>query len=115
VLCQGKLFYELDAARTEQDNVALVRLERCYPFPIEELRRELAQAPRAELVWAQEEPENMGAARFVARNLRERLGLEVRVVARPESATTATGSLTQHQREQAELVERALARHRAAA
>jgi 2-oxoglutarate dehydrogenase E1 component len=115
VLCQGKLFYEIDAARTEQDNVALVRLERCYPFPTEELRRELAGAPRAELVWAQEEPENMGAARFVARNLRERLGLEVRVVARPESATTATGSLAQHQREQAELVDRALARRRVAA
>jgi 2-oxoglutarate decarboxylase len=115
VLCQGKLFYELDAARTEQDKVALVRLERCYPFPADELKRELAGAPRAELVWAQEEPENMGAARFVVRNLRERLGLEARVVARPESATTATGSLTQHQREQAELVARALARRRAAA
>ncbi len=115
VLCQGKLFYELAAARGDRDKVALVRLERCYPFPTHELERELARAPRAEVVWAQEEPENMGAARFVVWNLRERLGLQARVVARPESASTATGSLTQHQHEQADLLKRALRRRRAAA
>jgi 2-oxoglutarate dehydrogenase E1 component len=115
VLCQGKLFYELDAARAEREAIALIRLERCYPFPVDELQRELARAPRAELVWAQEEPENMGAARFVVRNLADHLGVHARVVARAESASPATGSLTLHRQEQADVVERALARRRAAA
>jgi 2-oxoglutarate dehydrogenase complex dehydrogenase (E1) component-like enzyme len=61
-------------------------------------------------VWAQEEPENMGAGRFVIRNLRERLGVEARTVARAESPSPATGSLTLHKREQDELLERALSR-----
>jgi 2-oxoglutarate dehydrogenase E1 component len=60
-------------------------------------------------VWAQEEPENMGAARYGVRNLRERLGVEARIVSRPASSSPATGSLTLHKKEQAELVERALA------
>jgi 2-oxoglutarate dehydrogenase E1 component len=115
VLCQGKLFYDLDAARGERDAIALIRLERCYPFPVKELERELARAPRAELVWAQEEPENMGAARFVARNLAAHLGVDACVVARAESASPATGSLTLHRQQQADLVDRALARRRAAA
>jgi 2-oxoglutarate dehydrogenase E1 component len=111
ILCQGKLFYEL-AGRVEKDgsDVALVRLERCYPFPADELRRELDRLGAHDVVWAQEEPENMGAARFVVRNLRERLGVEANVVARPESASPATGSLTLHQKEQADVVERALGR-----
>jgi 2-oxoglutarate dehydrogenase E1 component len=108
VLCQGKLFYELLSARGQ--DVALLRLERCYPFPSKELRDELARFPGAEVIWAQEEPENMGAARFVVRNVREHLGADIRIVARPESASPATGSLTLHQREQADLVRRALTR-----
>jgi 2-oxoglutarate dehydrogenase E1 component len=108
LVCQGKLFYDLLQARGE--DVALLRLERCYPFPSDELREELSRYPHAEVVWAQEEPENMGAARFVVRNMHERLGIDVRVVARPESASPATGSLTVHDREQAELVRRALSR-----
>ncbi len=109
ILCQGKLFYELsDRLATKDRDVALVRLERCYPFPEDELRRELDRLGATEIVWAQEEPENMGAARFVVRNLRERLGVDAGVVARPESASPATGSMTLHKREQAELVDRAL-------
>jgi 2-oxoglutarate dehydrogenase complex dehydrogenase (E1) component-like enzyme len=106
VLCQGKLSHDLAAARAERGaDVALVRLERCYPFPTEEVQRALADAGDVEVVWAQEEPENMGAGRFVRRNLRERLGLDVGLVARPESASPATGSLTLHKREQADLLE----------
>jgi 2-oxoglutarate dehydrogenase E1 component len=109
VLCQGKLFHDLAAARAERGGgVTLVRLERCYPFPTEEVRQALPDAGDVEVVWAQEEPENMGAGRFVRRNLRERLGLDVGLVARPESASPATGSLTLHKREQADLVERVL-------
>jgi 2-oxoglutarate decarboxylase len=111
VLCQGKLFYELAGKRSDDgiDDVALVRLEQCYPFPTDALRRELDRFGEVEVVWAQEEPENMGAGRFVLRNMRERLGVEAQMVARPESPSPATGSLTLHKREQQELVERVLA------
>jgi multifunctional 2-oxoglutarate metabolism enzyme len=105
VLCHGKLFHELAAQRADRD-AELVRLERCYPFPTESLRAVLDG--RAEVVWAQEEPENMGAARFVLRNLRDHLGVDARLIARPESASPATGSLTLHKHEQAELLDRIL-------
>jgi 2-oxoglutarate dehydrogenase E1 component len=109
ILCQGKLFYELEELRAKDErDVALVRLERCYPFPTDELRRELDRFSGAEVVWAQEEPENMGAARFVVRNVRDHLGVDARVIARPESGSPATGSLSVHRREQEELVARAL-------
>jgi 2-oxoglutarate dehydrogenase E1 component len=108
VLCQGKLFYELAERRASQGvgDVALVRLERCYPFPAEELRRTIDDL--GEVVWAQEEPENMGAGRFVVRNLRDRLGIDASLIARPESPSPATGSLTLHKQEQEELLTRVL-------
>jgi 2-oxoglutarate dehydrogenase E1 component len=112
LLCQGKLFYELASWRSEQDidDVAIVRLEQCYPFPADALRSELERFGDAEVLWVQEEPENMGAGRFVCRNLREWLGVEVRLVSRAESPSPATGSLTLHKKEQAELIDRAFAR-----
>jgi 2-oxoglutarate dehydrogenase E1 component len=89
--------------------VALIRLEQCYPFPSEALREELERFAGAEVIWAQEEPENMGAGRSVLRDLRDRLGAEARLVSRPESASPATGSLTLHRKEQSELLDRTLA------
>jgi 2-oxoglutarate dehydrogenase E1 component len=111
ILCQGKLFYELDAARRERElqDVSLVRLERCAPFPLDELGEVLDRFRGAELRWAQEEPANMGAGRYVLRSLGDGAGLEARMIARPASASPATGSLTVHRREQAELLEQALA------
>jgi 2-oxoglutarate dehydrogenase complex dehydrogenase (E1) component-like enzyme len=107
VLCHGKLFHDLAAARSERHaNVMLVRLERCYPFPVDELRAVLDGIGDREVVWAQEEPENMGAGRFAERNLRERLAIAARIVARPESASPATGSQTLHKREQQALIDR---------
>jgi 2-oxoglutarate dehydrogenase complex dehydrogenase (E1) component-like enzyme len=112
ILCQGKLYFELAKRRSEVqiDDVALLRLEQCYPFPADVLGQELDRFGTAGVVWAQEEPENMGAGRFVVRNLRERLGVEARTVARVESPSPATGSLTLHRQEQEELLERALSR-----
>jgi 2-oxoglutarate dehydrogenase E1 component len=112
LLCQGKLFYELTERRIEQqiDDVAIIRLEQCYAFPADALRSELERFGGAEVVWVQEEPENMGAGRFVCRNLREQLGVEVRLVSRAASPSPATGSLTLHKKEQAELIERAFGR-----
>ena len=66
-----------------------------------------------EVLWAQEEPENMGSWHFMERMCRGELRLELRVVAREESASPATGSLAIHQREQQELIARALGRESA--
>ena len=63
VLCSGKVYHDLADARAEAglaDSVALVRLEQLYPFPRKALLEEVARHPDADLVWAQEEPRNMG-------------------------------------------------------
>jgi 2-oxoglutarate dehydrogenase complex dehydrogenase (E1) component-like enzyme len=110
VLCQGKFFYDLLRAREEKEVEAatLVRVEQLYPFPAAALREHLDRYPDAEVVWAQEEPENMGAARFVHLKMERLLGARPDLVARPESPSPATGSQTVHQHEQAELIDRAL-------
>ncbi|HZD05399.1 MAG TPA: hypothetical protein VE173_10785, partial [Longimicrobiales bacterium] len=111
VLCQGKFYYDLLRYREEQerDDVALVRLEQVYPFPADRLREHLDRYEGAEVVWAQEEPENMGAWRFVHLKLERLLDLRIDHVARAESPSPATGSSTVHKREQQDLLERAFA------
>jgi 2-oxoglutarate dehydrogenase E1 component len=115
LLCSGKVYYDLLAARCEQtrDDVAIVRLEQLYPFPAPELREVLDTYPStADVWWVQEEPQNMGAWDFVYRRLRDLLpaGGEPRYVGREEAASPATGSYKIHQSEQVELVTRALSR-----
>jgi 2-oxoglutarate dehydrogenase E1 component len=115
VFVSGKLYYDLLAARekTGAPGVALVRLEQLYPFPTAELSLVLARHAKAELVWAQEEPRNMGAWRFV----RERFldgevpdpeGRAPRYVGRPHQASPAPGSHKVHVAEQENLVNEAL-------
>ena len=68
VFCSGKIYYDLLAAREERkaDHVALVRVEQLYPFAADQARDILARYPlTAEVVWAQEEPRNMGPWRFM--------------------------------------------------
>jgi 2-oxoglutarate dehydrogenase E1 component len=106
VLCTGQFYYDLLAAREERNrnDVAIVRVEQLYPFPSDEIQTELSRYPAGvELIWAQEEPRNMGAWRFVEENLQR----QVRYVGRPESASPAAGSLKRHQQEQADIVEEA--------
>jgi 2-oxoglutarate dehydrogenase complex dehydrogenase (E1) component-like enzyme len=108
LLCQGKVSYELADRRADAaTDVAILRLEQCAPFPAEEVLAELERFPNAETVWVQEEPENMGAGRFVLRHLRDGVGRPARLVARPASPSPATGSLTLHRAQQSELIERA--------
>jgi multifunctional 2-oxoglutarate metabolism enzyme len=107
VLCQGKFFWDLFKAR-EGRPVALVRVEEVYPFPREQLQEVLKRYRGAEVVWAQEEPENMGSWHFMEQMCRRELGLELKVIAREESASPATGSMTIHQREQQDLVKQTL-------
>jgi len=113
VLCSGKVFYDLIDARkkTENRNVAVVRMEQFYPFPLTSIRETLAKYPNAgQLVWAQEEPQNMGGWTFVQERLENLLPNCERphYVGRSASASPATGSYSIHQREQAELVTKAL-------
>src|SRR4029078_6358543 len=106
VLCSGKVYYDLAAARKKSDarNVVIIRLEQFYPFPANSLREALASYPNAnQLVWAQEEPQNMGGWPFV----RDRLG-ERQYAGRSASASPATGSYSIHQKEQADLISHAL-------
>jgi 2-oxoglutarate dehydrogenase E1 component len=116
VISTGKVYYDLLAARRERDvkDVALVRLEQIYPFPAMGLRTALQPYRNAEMVWCQEEPENMGAWTFVDRRL-ERVLVAIdaaskrpRYVGRHEAASPSTGSAKVHAQEQAALVSAAL-------
>lgn len=116
VIASGKVVYDLLAAREEKkiNDVAIVRLEQFYPFPEKLLANELARYPKADIIWCQEEPQNMGAWNFLDRRIEAALGSinhragRPTYVGRTESAATATGSLKRHNVEQAELVTKAL-------
>ncbi len=114
LLCSGKIYYALIAGRHERnaDTVAIVRVEQLYPFPRRELEGVLGGYPNAERIcWVQEEPENMGAWRFVEPLLRPLLGgRTLAYVGRDEAASPASGSYKMHQAEEADLVNRAFAR-----
>ncbi|MCI0358991.1 MAG: 2-oxoglutarate dehydrogenase E1 component, partial [Planctomycetaceae bacterium] len=115
LLTSGKMYYELLAAGgakngRERPDVALIRVEQLYPRPEKELRAALADIPDGTPVyWVQEEPENMGAWPYWRQTYGERLfGRPLARIARPESASPATGSSSAHKREQQLLVDRAL-------
>ena len=113
VLCSGKVYYDLIEARkkTEAAGVAIVRLEQFYPFPLLRLRELMTRYANAkQLVWAQEEPKNMGAWTFVEPRLEKLVPVCERpiYVGRAPSASPATGSYHIHQAEQAKLVSEAL-------
>ena len=92
-----------------------MRIEQLYPFPAKALVSELSRFPKAEVVWAQEEPRNMGAWTHVERNLEWVLQhtpiaiTRARYVGRAPAAATATGLASKHNQEQKALVEQALA------
>jgi len=115
VLCSGKVYYALLAARREQlrETVALVRVEQLYPFPHSEVASVLARYPNAKQVWwVQDEPQNMGAWQFVEPRLKRLVpaGTEPRYVGRDEAASPASGSFKLHQAEEMEILNTALAR-----
>jgi 2-oxoglutarate dehydrogenase E1 component len=116
VLCSGKVYFDLLHARRERkiDDVAILRVEQLYPFPVKTLGAALARYKNAELLWCQEEPQNMGAWTFIDRRVEAvaaRLDIKGKrplYAGRPEMAATATGLLKRHNAEQARLVEQAL-------
>ncbi len=113
VVCSGKVFYDLDAAREDVDSggVIVVRLEQFYPFPAAKLTKIFASCPdTTEIVWTQEEPQNMGGWAFVQPRLREIKpgNVSLRFVGRAASASPATGSYAIHELEQRQLVDQSL-------
>ncbi|MFM2438890.1 MAG: multifunctional oxoglutarate decarboxylase/oxoglutarate dehydrogenase thiamine, partial [Actinomycetota bacterium] len=112
VLTSGKVTWDLVAERDKRgsDDVAILRLERYYPLPGEELQAILARYPKdAEIMWLQEEPMNQGAYQFLAINLPEFLdGRPLLLSSRPASAAPATGSHKAHEEEQSLVVSAAI-------
>lgn len=111
LLCSGKVYYELEATRQEQNctNVALIRIEQLYPFPARELEVVLKDYPTdIPVVWVQEEPWNSGAWPFLRTRFGDTLaGRTLLDNCRPESASPATGSGTSHKIEQQALLQKA--------
>lgn len=122
VFCSGKVFYDLHAEREKRglntkNEIALVRLEQLAPFPFDLVQRELKRYPGAEVVWCQEEHQNMGAyfhvqPRIISCMLEDGLtvppGGRIKYAGRGPAASTATGYAAVHAREQAALVDKAL-------
>ncbi len=111
LLCSGKVYYDLAERRQAAGltDIAIVRVERLYPLPADELAAEVARYPAAdEVMWVQEEPANMGAWPYVALRLPGLLNRPVQLVSLPASSAPAGGSAKAHGQEQAWLVETAL-------
>src|ERR1700738_2304787 len=116
VMCSGKVYYDLYEEREKRgiDDVYLLRLEQLYPVPLKALVQELGRFPKAQFVWCQEEPRNMGAYSFLESYLEWALHQvsaqsERPIYAgRPASAATATGQMSQHLKQLQGLLDDAL-------
>lgn len=97
VFCSGKFYYELKekAADMGVDNMAFVRIEQLYPLPQKQIDAIVAKYNAKNVVWAQEEPANMGAWTYIAMNLRH---IPFKGITRPASAAAAEGSKKLHER-----------------
>jgi 2-oxoglutarate dehydrogenase E1 component len=109
VFCSGKIYYDLEQRREElkRHEVAIVRIEQLYPFPMEMLHSVLSPYPEGTpVIWLQEEPKNMGAWHYLRVKLGEKLfdRYPLSAICRPESASPATGSSNSHKQEQEQLL-----------
>jgi 2-oxoglutarate dehydrogenase E1 component len=104
VICSGKVYYDLFEKRQElgRQDIALIRMEQLYPFPTVQLGMELAKYPNAEVIWCQEEHENMGAFYFVEPRIEKVLkavkhkSTRARYIGRDRSASPAVGYMKLH-------------------
>ena len=111
VFCSGKVAYDAIARRDEKGHrAAVIRVEQLYPFPYQQVTELLRSYPNvSEVVWLQEEPDNMGPRAFVAERLWPLLpeGVKYRQVSRTGSGSPATGSHAIHVQEQAQILDQA--------
>ena len=116
VLCSGKVYYDLLEEREKRgvNDIYLMRVEQLYPFPAKALVNELSRFKDAEIVWCQEEPQNMGSWTFIqpfmewVLNRIEAKHRRPSYAGRPASASTATGLMSRHLKELAAFLETAL-------
>jgi 2-oxoglutarate dehydrogenase E1 component len=106
LLCSGKIYYDLlhEKLKYDHKDVAIVRIEQLYPFPEKQILQLLKNYPDAEVVWVQEEPENMGAWYFLFRFIRDHIK---RGIYRKPSASPATGYSKIHHEEQESILKKA--------
>ena len=107
LLCSGKIYYDLleEQQIKAYNKTAIIRIEQLYPLPIHQLQQTLQKYSNAKnLIWVQEEPQNMGAWPFMAMNLSP---LKLSVIARPPSGSPASGSSKFHLMQQRKIVEKA--------
>jgi 2-oxoglutarate dehydrogenase E1 component len=109
VFCTGKIYYDLIAAE-RSPNVAIIRVEELAPWPREVSELVDLYANVEEVVWAQEEPKNMGAWTYVQPRLRASIGTvtTLKYVGRPERSSPAEGYQSSHVAEQGRIVKDAL-------
>jgi 2-oxoglutarate dehydrogenase E1 component len=113
VLCSGKIYYDIAGheARAGNHDVSIIRIDQLYPFPARSVSDVVAAYPAVEeIVWAQEEPMNMGAYRSIRHRLEDALpsGVPLRYVGRPWRASPSEGYPTAHLAEQERIVSEAL-------
>ena len=113
LLTTGKISIELltQERRAQAEDTAIARVELLYPFPADELEQVMANYPNLrELIWVQEEPENMGAWSYMAPHLTKLLKPEIQlhVIARPERSSPAVGFIELHSAEQEQILAEAL-------
>jgi 2-oxoglutarate dehydrogenase E1 component len=116
VICSGKVYYDLQEEREKRgtDNVYLLRVEQFYPYPAHSMIAELQRFKKADIVWCQEEPKNMGAWFFMEPNIEWTLGQtgakskRARYVGRAAAASPATGLLSRHKDELDDFLNEAL-------
>lgn len=116
ILCSGKIYYELLQERRERGikDVHIMRVEQLYPFPKDDLAKDLEQFTKADIIWCQEEPRNQGAWWFVNPEIEETL-VEIshaasrpKYVGRNEAAAPATGLHSRHVEQQSKIIDEAL-------
>jgi 2-oxoglutarate dehydrogenase E1 component len=110
LFCSGKIYWELlaESQKRGTGDTAIVRLEQLYPTPVEEMKSVISQYPNADLRWVQDEPANQGPWTYMGLFM-PRYGINFKVIARPASASPATGSSKRHAAEQADVISRAFA------
>ena len=116
VICSGKVYFDLYEEREKRgaDDIYLLRVEQLYPFPLKAVGELLSRFPDAEIVWCQEEPQNMGAWTFAEPRLHAVLDVikagdrPVRYAGRAAAASPATGVMSKHLKQLQQLLEEAL-------
>ncbi len=107
LFCSGKVYYDLleRQKKEKRKDVAIVRVEQLYPLPEKQIQKEIDKYKGAEIIWAQEEPENQGAWAFILRRFYNKININV--IARKASSSPAVGYINIYKQRQEDLVTRA--------